>query len=78
MEISILKGHECGVCSVVFNNNGTILVSGSYDSTIKLWNIETKTEIISLDTHECMVTSVIFNHTGTILASPFDDKAIKL
>ena len=33
--------HEFGIGSVVFNNNGAILASGSYDKTIKLWNVET-------------------------------------
>ena len=37
------------VSSVAFNNTGTILASGSSDNTIKLWNIETKTEIIYKD-----------------------------
>ena len=30
-EIATLKGHSSYVTSVVFNNSGTILASGSYD-----------------------------------------------
>ena len=37
--------------SVAFNNTGTILASGSEDKTIKLWNVETKTEIATLSEH---------------------------
>ena len=33
---------------VAFNHNGTLLASGSDDNTIKLWNLETKTEIATL------------------------------
>ena len=51
--------------SVAFNSTGTILASGSEDKTIKLWNIETKTEIGNFLDH---VAYVAFNNTGTILA----------
>jgi len=30
---------------------GTILASGSVDKTIKLWNLDTKTEIATLKEH---------------------------
>ena len=39
-EIATLRGHSDSVNSVVFNNSGTILASGSMDNTIKLWNVE--------------------------------------
>ena len=64
--------------SVAFNVNGTILASGSSDLTIKLWNVETKTEIATLKGHIHYVNSVAFNTKGTILASGSDDKTIKL
>ena len=41
--MATLEGHNGWVKSVAFNHNGTLLASGSKDSTIKLWNIETKT-----------------------------------
>ena len=56
--------------SVAFNNTGTILASGSWDETIKLWNIETKTEIANLSGKDIKgFNFVTFNNTGTILAS---------
>ena len=36
------------ITSVSLNNTGTMIASGSKDTTIKLWNIETKTEIANL------------------------------
>ena len=45
---------------------------------IKLWNIETKTEIITLKGHSDFVRSVVFNSNGTILASGSNDNTIKL
>jgi len=57
---------------------GTILASVSSNSTIKLWNLETKTEIATLKGHYKSVNSVAFNNTGTILASGSNDNTIKL
>ena len=64
--------------SVAFNTNGTIVASGSRDYTLKLWNIETKTEIATLEGHSSYVNSVAFNTNGTILVSGSRDKTIKL
>ena len=64
--------------SVAFNKNGTILASGSRDNTIKLLNVETKTEIATLEGHYNTVYSVAFNTNGAILASGSEDNTIKL
>ncbi|MGV2387590.1 MAG UNVERIFIED_CONTAM: hypothetical protein LVR29_02325 [Microcystis novacekii LVE1205-3] len=41
--------------SVNFSPNGKTLVSGSQDNTIKLWNVETGTEIRTLTGHNSPV-----------------------
>ena len=46
-EIATLTGHSNWVNSVTFNSYGNILASGSYDNTIKLWNVESQTEKIN-------------------------------
>ena len=46
-----------------------MLASASWDNTIKLWDVEKKTEIKTLRGHDDTVTSVAFNHNGTMLAS---------
>ena len=73
-----MEGHEDYVTSVAFNHNGTLLASGSSDETIKLWNLETKTEIATLEGHKYSVNSVAFNHNEALLASESRDKTIKL
>ena len=64
--------------SVAFNSEGTLLASGSRDRTIKLWNVESRTEVATLKGHSNSVNSVAFNSEGTLLASGSDDRTIKL
>lgn len=54
------RGHTNGVMCLQFDDN--ILATGSYDSTIKIWNIETG---------ECIRT--LRGHTSGIRALQFDD-----
>ena len=70
--------HESGISSVTYNNSGAILASGSYDSTIKLWNVEKLTEIATLSNHIEAVYTIAFSSNGEILASGSEDKTIKL
>ena len=34
------SGHSDVVTSVAFSTDGTKVVSGSYDKTVKIWNVE--------------------------------------
>ena len=40
-EMKTLKGHSGSVYSVAFHNNKNILVSGSGDATIRIWDLDT-------------------------------------
>ncbi|MFN6501753.1 MAG: AAA-like domain-containing protein [Nostoc sp. DedQUE01] len=88
--ITTLKGHSDlvysvafhiasgKVFSVVFSPDGKTLASASDDKTIKLWNLHTSKEIITLSGHSSSVNSVVFSPDGKTLASASDDKTIKL
>ncbi|BAY20217.1 WD-40 repeat protein (plasmid) [Anabaenopsis circularis NIES-21] len=86
-EIYTLSGHDDPVKSVSFSPDGNTLASGSglvaepspgTDNTIKLWNVETRTEIRTLKGHNDAVTSLSFSPDGKTLASGSNDKTIKL
>jgi len=41
MEIRTFEGHTDWVTSVAFSPDGKYILSGSWDTTLKLWDIET-------------------------------------
>eukprot|EP00828_Plagiopyla_frontata_P019564 TRINITY_DN2500_c0_g1_i6.p1 TRINITY_DN2500_c0_g1~~TRINITY_DN2500_c0_g1_i6.p1 ORF type:complete len:161 (+),score=35.82 TRINITY_DN2500_c0_g1_i6:436-918(+) len=75
--IATLEGHEDFVTSLALNINGTILASGAYDGQIKLWNIETLSELTTLEQFESPVNSIAFNDNKSILAIGAQNNRIK-
>ena len=55
-------------CSA-FSKDGTMIVSGSQDNTIRVWNVDTGECILTLEGHTDRVMSVGFNHDGTKIVS---------
>ncbi|MFN6486695.1 MULTISPECIES: WD40 repeat domain-containing protein [unclassified Nostoc] len=65
------------VNSVAFSNDGRMLASGSYDKTIKLWEVATGKEICTLS-HFAQVHSIAFSPDGNWLAAGDDRGNIKI
>lgn len=77
--IKTLSDHTRDVCTMCLNPMGTILVSGSYDSTIKLWNLSDSSMLKTLRGHGfSFVEAVSVTPDGATLISGGDDKNIKL
>lgn len=76
--LSTLTGHTTLVNSVVFSPDGHTLASGSFDQTIKLWDIASGEAVRTLRGHIGSVTSVAFSPDGNTLASGSGDTKIKL
>ncbi|VUC21108.1 unnamed protein product [Clonostachys rosea] len=72
--IKTFKGHDNGVTCLQFDHN--ILATGSYDTTIKIWNIETGTELRTLRGHTGAVRTLQFDESKLISGS--FDKTIKV
>ncbi len=71
-------GHSSSVSSVAFSPDGKYLASGSYDSTVKLWSVESQKEVTTLQGHSDYVYSVTFSPDGKYLASGSSDNTVKL
>jgi WD40 repeat protein len=71
-------GHPDRVLAVAFSPDGNILASaGIGENKIRLWDVQSGTQISVLEGHDSVVTSVAFNKNG-ILASASEDETIKL
>ena len=67
-QIATLSGHGSDVTSVAFSSSSAVLASGSLEQTIKLWDVETKEAIATLEGHGG-ISSVAFSPNGAILAA---------
>jgi F-box/WD-40 domain protein MET30 len=63
----IFRGHTNGVMCLQFDDN--ILATGSYDSTIKIWDIETGEELRTLRGHTSGIRALQFDDTKLISGS---------
>lgn len=74
----IPAGHTNPVNSMTLSHDGKILVSSDQSPSIKVWDLETKTELYSLNAHLSGVNEVCFSPTANLLASASDDKSVIL
>ncbi|KAL4710493.1 hypothetical protein ACJJTC_008895 [Scirpophaga incertulas] len=73
-----LEGHENAVCSVTPGRSSGILLSSSWDSTAKVWNLNIpKSHPLTIKGHQAAVWGVIQLDDGTY-ATASADKTIKL
>jgi len=78
IQVTTLSGHTRWVESLVFSPDGTTLVSGSADTTIKLWDMQTGGVVKTFQFHTGRVLSVSLSTDCTIIASGSDDETIRL
>ena len=78
VEVYPQLGHAGGVVSVAFSPDGKQALSGSNDSTLKLWDIKTGKEIRTFFGHSRGVNSVAFSPDGKQALSGSDDGTLKL
>lgn len=79
-----LKGHEGAIKSLAYIDDTKILVSGSLDNSIKLWDLSNSANVLSiicvktLIGHTDYVRVLLYIDEMKILASAGDDKIIRL
>ena len=77
-QTAVLSGHTNPVRSLAFSPSGTLLVSGSSDYTLKLWDVQTGGVIKTLCGHTSIVNSVSISSDCTMIASGSMDGTMRL
>ena len=75
---AVLSGHLRTVYCVTFSLDGKSLVSGSDDTTVKLWDVQTGGTVKTFCGHTNSVSSVSISVDCTMIASGSDDNTIHL
>ncbi|HHP7245454.1 MAG TPA: protein kinase domain-containing protein [Elainellaceae cyanobacterium] len=76
--VQTLSGHTGLINALVAAPDRETLISGSEDTTIKLWNLRTGEEVRTLTGHGGPIQALAVNSNGKILASGSADNTIKL
>lgn len=68
--LGILGEHESHtgyVFSAQFNPQGSLIVTASFDETVRFWDVRTGRSVAVLSAHHEPIVSANFNHDGTLL-----------
>ena len=76
----VLTGHTFSIYTLAFSPTGEVLASGSRDTTVRLWDVNTGELLRTLIGHTDRVMSVVYSPDGRTLASVagFEDNTICL
>lgn len=75
---NVLNGHENSVLSLSINTEGTWLLSGSKDTTVKLTDIEKAKMIYDIRAHKNSVITVSFSPRNKHFCTGSGDRSIKI
>ena len=77
-ELVMESGHHKPVMSLAFGPDSRWLVSGSQDTTLKLWDLKTGRELRAFAGHRGMVWKMALTPDGKVLVSAGTEGAVKL
>ena len=75
---AVLKGHTSSVVSVAFTQDGSQVVSGSNDNTVRIWSMMTGEVEAELKGLADYVTSIASAHDGSRVVSGSNDKTVQI
>ncbi|KAF7698253.1 coronin-7 isoform X1 [Silurus meridionalis] len=75
----VLQGHTEKIYSIKFHPHASgLLVSSSYDMTVRLWDLENKREVKKLSGHQDQIFGMAWSPSGKFLATVCKDGKVRL
>ena len=76
-ESEILRGHTNAISSIDVSQDGRLIVTGSIDRTVRLWNTQTGKTVLTLRGHNSEIYAVKFSPDNQLVASSgYDGRVI--
>src|SRR6516164_8794258 len=76
--LRVLSGHADAVWAVAFSPDSRQAISGSYDGTVGLWEVESGKAIGLLKGHTAGILSVAYSTDGHVAVSGGADRTIRV
>jgi WD40 repeat protein len=73
-----LKGHSNRIWSLAYASDGSYLVSGGEDATVRVWDLEPNSQTFVLKGHYYRIYSVAVNPVNGMIASGGADRTVRL
>ncbi|MBW4557966.1 MAG: hypothetical protein KME59_18930 [Trichormus sp. ATA11-4-KO1] len=76
--VNTLLAHSAKITCLTYSPDGKTLASGSYDNTIKLWDVATGMQICTLQSISARINDLTYSPDGKTIASGCNDSTIKM
>jgi hypothetical protein len=73
-----LEGHFREVVAIAFSPDGHLVLSGSHDGTLRLWDVASEQAVHVLEGHRSEVNACAFSPDGHLAVSGSADKTLRL
>lgn len=74
----VLKGHELAITAIAFRPDGKEVATGSYDKTVRIWDVETGKLKQTITGPEEWVSGLVYRFKGERVAASSGDKTIRI
>ena len=78
MQVAVLQGHTDSVSCVAITSDNNYIASCGYDSTVRKWNLQDKTQEAEFQGHTDSVLSVAITSDSKYIVSCGDDCTVRI